>query len=164
MLQPAPVQTTYQQYLNAGQVGMIASEFGWDIDTRICEDPAGNGVGFGLGVSQGTLHGDRSAALGALSGFTFLGVTVADQTLSTLTFTDKYADTDNMAVLVKGDIWVAVANAVTPEGDVYYNNTTGAFGATSGSSTKVANAKWMTTQATVGGLAVLRLTQATPTP
>ena len=161
MLQPAPVQTTYTQYINAGQVGMPSTEFRWDIDTRLAEDPAAAGIGFGLAVSQGTLHGDRSACLGLLSGQVLVGVTVADQSLSTLVFTDKYSDGDNMGVMVKGDIWVAVENAVTPETQVFFNNSTGQFGGTSAGHTRVVNARWMTSQATANGLAVLRLTSPT---
>jgi hypothetical protein len=166
MLQPAPVQTAYQQYINAGQVGMIASTTGWDIDTCIAEDPAGTGIGFARVVSQGTLHGDRSAGVGQLSGTNFRGISCADPTLSTLTFTDKYADGDNMAVLQRGDLWVDIENSVVAGADVYYNNTTGQLGGTSGGHTKIAGARWMTSATFTSGtvLAVVRLTQAPPGP
>ena len=38
MLVPNPVQTTYTQYLTAGQNGMPATTTGWDVDTKICEN------------------------------------------------------------------------------------------------------------------------------
>jgi hypothetical protein len=146
MLTPAPVQTTYNQFLTSGQVGTPASETGWDVDNRIAEDPLGNGIGFGLAVCQGTFS-DYGATLGQLSGGSFVGITRADPTLPNVdpAFTDKYRDTDNMAVHVRGDIWVAPATNVSAGGAVYYDSVTGQLGA-SGISNPVliANAKWMT--------------------
>ncbi len=163
MLTPGAVQTTYNQYLTAAQNGMPATMTGWDADTRIAEDLSSPkvGIGFGLAVSQGTLHGDRSAVLGNASGALFVGITMADPTLPNIdtTFTDKYQDTDNMAVLVRGDIWVVVENNVAPGDEVYYNTTTGQLGATSGGHTAIPSARWMTT-ATTGNLAVVRLGQS----
>jgi hypothetical protein len=163
MLTPSPVQTTYTQYLTAAQNGMPATTSGWDIDTKICEDPAGTaGIGFGLAVSQGTLHGDRSACLGGLSGKAFVGVTVADPTLPNLssTFTDKYQDTDNMGVMVRGDIWVVAHEAVNAGDAAYYNTTTGLLGNSNlTSGTAIDDARWMTT-AVAGALAVLRLSSS----
>ena len=163
MLQPNPVQTTYQQYLTAAQNGMPATTSGWDVDTKIAEDPVGTaGIGFGLAVSQGTLHGDRSACLGGLSGKSFVGVTMADPTLPNITagFTDKYQDGDNMAVMVRGDIWVVAHEAVSAGDPVYYNATTGLLGnASLTSGTAIDDARWMTSAA-AGALAVLRLASA----
>src|SRR5260370_5834417 len=120
-------RSVYTQSLTAGQVGMPAPTSGWDVDTKICEDTSGNGIGFGLAVSQGTLHGDRSACLGTFSGGKFVGITRADPTLPNIAagFTDKYQDTDNMAVFVRGDIWVVAHEAVAAGDPVYFNPTTG---------------------------------------
>jgi len=159
MLQPAPVQTTYTQYLTAAQNGMPATTSGWDVDTKICEDTSGLGIGFGLAVSQGTLHGDRSACLGTFSGGNFIGITRADPTLPNITsgFTDKYQDGDNMAVHVRGDIWVVAHEAVAAGDAVYFNATTGLLGnANLTTGTIVEDARWMTSAA-AGSLAVVRL-------
>lgn len=158
MLTPNPVQSSYQQYINAGQNGMPASTTGWDVDTRICEDASGNGMGFGLAVSQSYVT-DRGAVLGQLSGFNFVGITASDVTLPNVssTFTDKYANGENMAVAVRGDWWVTVGTAVTPGTAVYYNSVTGVLGASSiSNAVLIKGARWMTTAANAG-LAVLRL-------
>lgn len=161
MLTPNPVQTTYTQYLTAAQVGMPATTTGWDIDTKICEDlsvPA-VGIGFGLAVTGGTVHGDRSACLGTGSGKTFVGITVADPTLPNIAtgFTDKYADGDNMGVLVRGDIWVVARDAVSAGDAGYYDPANGALGNASVSgATVIDDSRWMTS-AVAGALAVIRL-------
>jgi hypothetical protein len=163
-----PVQTTYSQYMTAGKAGMPATMTGWDIDTFLCEDPSSPevGIGFGLAVSQGTLHGDKSAGLGHISGGDFIGVTVLDPTLANLdtAFTDKYRDGENMAVLVRGDIWVEPAVDVVPGDNVTYDSTTGVFSKSGG--TAIKNARWMTSSSTdvnprCGGLAILRITHPT---
>jgi|SRR5215472_10013024 len=156
MLQPAPLQTTYTQYLTIAQAGMPATTTGWDVDTKITEDPSGNGIAFGLAVSQGTLHGDRSACLGALSGSHFIGITAANQTLSTLPagVADTYHDTDNMAVAVRGDWWVKVHGAVKAGDQVTFDPTTGQLGFSGG--TVVEDARFMTSAA-AGAFAVVRL-------
>lgn len=146
MLTSGPIQTTYDQYMLAGQVGMPATMSGWDVDTRIAEDPAGDGIGFGLAVCQGTAT-DKSATLGQLSGGGFVGITRADPTLANTDseFTDKYRDTDNMAVHIAGDIWVAPASAVTANDPVYFDSVTGALGdSTIDNAVLVPDAKWMT--------------------
>lgn len=160
MLTPAPVQSTYTQYITKAQRGMPASTTGWDVDTRLCVDTSGNGIGFARVVSQ-AFESDRGAVIGTLSGFAVVGVTAADQTLPNVTAgsTDLYENGDNMAVAVRGDWWVDVGDAVVAGGNVYFNSVTGQLGASG-----LANAveqlgwRWMTSQATVGGLAVVRLT------
>lgn len=168
MLTPSPVQSTYTRYLTVGQNGMPATMSGWDIDTRIAEDPAATGIGFGLAVSQGTLHGDRSACIGQLSGKPFIGITVADPTLPNIntTVTDKYQDTDNMAVAVRGDWWVTTLDNVAAGGPVYYDSATGQLGASGiANAVQILGATWMTSVPTTdttmttetGNLAVVRL-------
>lgn len=148
MLTPSsPVQTTYHQFQTPAQVGMAATMTGWDVDNRIAQDPGGNGIGFGLAVCQ-SHESDYAATLGALSGGAFVGITRADPTLANVssTFTDKYRDTENMAVQVRGDIWVAPATNVTVGGPVYFNSVTGQLGASGiANAVLIPNAKWMTT-------------------
>ena len=168
MLTSTPVQTTYDQYQLAGQVGMPATMSGWDIDTRIAEDPAGTGIGFGLAVCQGAAT-DKSATLGQLSGGGFVGITRADPTLANVdsALTDKYIDTDNMAVLISGDIWVAPATEVAAGGAVYFDSVTGELGdSTVDNAVEIPDAKWMTSVpmtndlVRLANLAVVRLGQA----
>lgn len=155
MLQSSgPVQSTYDRYQKIGQVGTPASETGWDADTRIFEetaDPAA-GLGFGLVVSQGS-NSDRGIRLGVPSGRHVIGITRSS--VSTLTtFTDKYADGDNVDVAFRGD-WFVIAEAAVQPGDaVLYDPVTGKLGHTGG--TTLNGARWMTT-AGAGGVAVVRL-------
>jgi hypothetical protein len=166
MLTPNPVQTTYTQYISAAQNGMLAASTGWDIDTKITEDISGNGIGFGLAVSQSYVN-DRGVVLGNLSGFNFVGITCADPTLPNLDsgaggipFTDKYQNGDNTAVLPRGDLWVVVGDTVVAGNPVYYNSVTGQLGASGiSNATEILGARWMTS-ASSAGLAVVRLTGA----
>lgn len=156
MLVPAPVQTTYTQYINIAQNGMPASMHGVDCDTRIFEDESVGlvGIGFGLGVCQGA--NDKGARMGIMSGREFVGVTRADSTLPNIAagFTDTYANGENMNIQVRGDIWVIVYGNVTPATAVIVDAATGKFALTGG--TSIPNARWMTT-ATTGNPAILRL-------
>jgi hypothetical protein len=111
------------------------------------------GIGFGLAVCQGGAS-DRAAILGAPSGRKFIGITAADITLPNVLpgTTDVYSNGDNMAVLVRGDIWVIAMDAVTAGEAVYFNPVTGVLGSQSSSETvKCENAMWMTS-ATPGSL------------
>ena len=133
MITPGPVQTTYNQYETAAQIGMLGSGVNWNASTRIADDPAGVGIGFGLVVSQGSLHGDRSVVLGQASGTDIVGITLTRQTLPNLVdvagqFTDKYSDGENVSVVDFGEVWVAPATNVNPGDPVYFNSVTGALG------------------------------------
>ncbi len=155
MLTPAPVQMTYTQYITKAQNGMPATMTGWDTDTKIFEDTSpAVGLGFGLAVCQGS--SDRGILVGAPSGKAFVGITRADPTLPNLDsdFTDKYQDGDNVAVFVRGDIWVLVEDLVRAGEGVLFDATTGVMGHDGG--TLIPNARWMTS-ASAGGLAVVRL-------
>jgi hypothetical protein len=148
MLTPPPVQTTYTQYINVGQNGMIASATGWDIDTRIAEavTTGATGIPFGIVVTQSLLT-DRGAVIGALSGGVPVGITAADPTLPNVVpgFTDLYNEGDNMAVLVRGDIWVITGDNVTAGSEVYFNSVTGQLGASGiSNATALLGARWMT--------------------
>ena len=158
MLIPAPVQTTYIRYITPGQNGMLADETNWASDTRIVETVAG--IGFGLGVSQGT--NDNGCIIG---GSAYVGVTRADPTLAradlapaTSPGIDTYSKGDNAGVLTMGDIWVNCYASVTPAtASVTFEASTGKLGI---AGTTIPNARWMTTAvgtASVPALAVLRL-------
>jgi hypothetical protein len=172
MLTSTPLQTTYGQYGVVGQVGMPATMVGWDVDNRILEDPTGNGVGFGLAVCQG-YKSDKGVTLGMLSGGAFVGITKADPALAlfgvsvtgTVRKVDTYFDTENVAVHVRGDIWVLPATAVNSGDPGYFNSVTGQFG-NSGIANAVAikNSRWETSSPNASqplvpfaGLAVLRI-------
>ena len=159
MLIPAPVQTTYAQYLPVAQNGMPATTTGWDVDTRIFEDESvgQTGLGFGLAVCQGA--NDRGCRLGLLSGRNFVGISRADPTLPNIAagFTDIYMNGENVNVHVRGDLWVIVGNAVTADAQVYVNSVTGQLGVSGISNgTLISNARWQSSAASAG-LAIVRL-------
>lgn len=167
MLRPSgPVQSSYTQFQGVAQVGMPASTRSWDADTRIAEDPAGDGIGFGLAVCKGTVA-ELAATLGALSGGAFLGITMADNTLANLSTatTDKYTDGENMGILTDGDIWVAPQTNVSVGGAVYFNSSTGQLGASGiANAVLIEGASWQSSYPAVrpelvatGRLAVVRL-------
>lgn len=144
----APVQTTYPAVMPVGLPGMPASMVNWDGDTRIVETAAG--IGFGLAVSKGAT--DRGIVIGGAS--KFAGITYRDITLFGPTV-DVYPQYTNAGIMVRGDIWVAVGAAVVAGTAANFVAATGVI--TSGAGTAIPNSIWMTSQATVGGLAILRL-------
>jgi hypothetical protein len=119
------IQTTYQENLSVPRAG---TSVGGDetVDTGICETVAG--IGFGLVVSQGVA--DKGVALGgALTDFR--GITVRDVTLRP-DQDDKYAQYDNVGVLIEGRVWVDVAVAVAAGDKVHFDATTGTISNTGG--------------------------------
>lgn len=172
MLQSSPLQTTYQQYEVVGNLGTHATMTGWDVDNRLLEDPTGNGVGFGLAVCQG-YKSDKGVTLGQLSGGAFVGITKADPALplygvssgGTVRKVDTYYDTDNTAVMVRGDMWVAPVTAVNSGDPVYFNSVTGQLGNSSTpNAVKINNSRWETSSPNASqplvnfnGLAVMRI-------
>jgi len=173
MLTPTPLQTTYTQYEKVAQVGMPGSMVPWSVDTRILEDPTGDGVGFGLAVCQG-YKSDKGATLGQLSGGAFVGITratinlphVAKSNLDDAIYraVDTYYDGDNVAVHTLGDIWVAPDGVVAAGSPVYFDASSGRLGP-SGISNAVLidNAIWITSlpnansKVDFNGLALVRL-------
>lgn len=152
----AVVQSSYSERIPIGLPGMIAHGSAQPVvDTRLVEPTSG--IPFGRAVGQGVA--DKGAVLGgALTAFA--GISVRDVTLAPVTadsaYLDEYIYQSNMGVLTEGDIWVAVKEAVVAGGVVHYDATTGQLGDTGGSG-PVPGARWMTTQATIGGLAIVRL-------
>lgn len=144
------VQTTFNRYQPKAQAGMPATMTGWDADTRnvpVDADP----IPFGRAVSKGVADDDV-----LLGGDIFAGITIRDTTLVHDT-ADQYEEGDDAAVLVRGDIWVVVEDAVSAKTAVKYNTTTGALGDAAG--TAIPGSVWMTT-AGAGELAIARLTAA----
>lgn len=141
------VQSSYGRYMTAGAAGQPADMHNYDADTRICESTA---IGFGLAVSK--TGNDNGCILG---GTVFAGIAVRDVTISHDT-PDQYQEGDNVAVMVRGDIWVKVGAAVEAGRAVSYNTTTGVIG-TSG--TAIAGAAFLDSAAE-NGFARVRLSNA----
>jgi hypothetical protein len=152
------VQSTYRTTLRPGLEGQIATEYGGDnhVETRIAEGTAG--LPFGRVVSLGT--GERGAVIGGAIG-DMLGVTVRDITLIAKAgeTADVYQNGDNTAVLNEGDIWVLVNAGVTAGDSGTYLAADGTL-APAASGVSIPGSRWLTTAASSGDMACLRLTQA----
>lgn len=143
-----PVQPTYGATMPVGTPGMPATMTGWDADTRIVETAAG--IGFGLAVSQGT--SEQGIVIG---GAKFRGITYRDVTLlAACNAVDIYPRYMNAGVMVRGDLWVTVVDAITVNDAVNYNPATGQL--LKGTGTAIPGARIMR-GAGAGGLAIVRL-------
>lgn len=154
------LQTTYSERMRVAVAGMPADMVTYDADSLIVDTVAG--IGFGLAVSKTTAS--NKILLGSTAANLFRGITVRDVTLIPENL-DKYARYDTASVMVRGDIWVAVGSVVIHGEPVTFNSTTGVLStlAASGTQFTIAGARWMTDQATVGGLAIVRLAGGLPT-
>jgi len=140
------LQSSYPRYQPIAQAGMPASEHGWDADSKILESAS---AGWGLACSRGT-DKDNGAIIG---GADFVGVTMIDRNVPASN-EDKFVQYDLMGLMVRGDIWVKVTAAVTPDTAVKFSATTGEFGDTGG--TALSGAKYQTSGG-VGDLVRLRI-------
>lgn len=140
----AGVQSSYDRYAPIAQAGTPATTSGWDADTRNAEGT----ISFGVAVSKG-VEDDGAVEGGSL----FIGVSIRDITLVHDTV-DQYEQYDDVAVLVRGDIWVEVEDAVVAQTAVKYATSGGQLGSSGG--TTITNAVWMTS-ADAGDLAICRL-------
>ena len=166
----ATVQSSYSETMNDGVAGQIATSSPCIIDSYVVDNGQINGIDFGYAVRR---HGDSAdeIEIGAGGGSSapfavteFLGVAVKSPGVgSTNTADDNQYDAgDHASILSQGDVWVPVVAAVTAGGVVTVNGTTGQFSSVTAADGQflVTGAVWRTSQATAGGLAVLRLTGA----
>ena len=145
------LQSSYGRYMSAGVEGAFADMSGWDADTGICESAS---ITFGKAVSRGSA--DNGVTLG---GATFVGISVRDITVMHDT-ADRYEEGDNVAVAVRGDIWVKAKTAVVNQKQAYYNSTTGEIGASSiSNAVAIAGAIFLDT-ADADGFSRVRLSNA----
>lgn len=146
-------QSSYSESIAAPMPGVVHGS-DRDIDTGICET-ASPGIGFGVGVSQGTLSDQGVVLGGTLAGFR--GVTVRDITLPADN-SDKYLPPNSVAVLTRGPIWTEPGEAVDAGDPVYMSGTTGVFykATDTGLVGPIKGARWKTSCG-VGGRAVVQL-------
>ena len=128
------VQTSYAERHGVATPGLIADQVP---NTRISRTMESASAGFGLAVSKGTA--DRGCVLGGtLAGF--LGVTVKDITLIPTTTSNqdlflRYQDTN---ILSDGQVWVSPETSVADGDVVFFDATTGRFGASRGTAAAAA--------------------------
>ena len=152
-------RTSYTNEIVRAVRGQIANTQTCDVDTYLVEDSAG--VPFGIACQLGT--SPQHVKLG-IAANKFIGISVKDTTLDP-SDDDKYDEGTHASIIYRGDIWVAAGAAVTAGQDVSAVTTTGVLSSAAAASTQIviAGARWMTTQATAGGLAIVRLSGELPT-
>lgn len=144
-----PVQNTYSENMEPGVAGLVVGS-DWNADTGNCETVAG--IGFGLAVSQGAA--DKGVIIGGTR-LGFRGITIRDVTLENLQL-DKYAQYQNVGVLVQGKIWVVPPVAVEAGDPVHFVAATGVITNTGGEG-PINGARWVTSAAGTGDLAIVEL-------
>lgn len=135
-----PVQTTYQETLDAGRAGQVVNTEAKNVISRTVETAAG--VGFGKPVAQGTQ--DKGCKITEAGDTAVLGITVREWSTDANN-PDVFSQYDSAGVMTKGVIWVDAAAAVNAGDPVWVTVATGAFtnlDAGSGASVQIPNARW----------------------
>lgn len=153
-------QTSYSNTFSEGIAGMLYDLRAHEVITRINDD--GTDIPFGVAVAR---KADGTIKLPTLTGDLILGVAVFDQSRENraLASDAAIADGSPMNVLRKGVVWVEVEDACTEGGVVYVRHAgSGDKGAFKGSddstnASLLAGARWLSTQASAGGLALLEI-------
>ena len=148
----AELQTTYATTLASGYAGMIANGETSNRITRTNEDSAG--IGFGQPVYRGSGDHGCTATVGTLA--TFLGWSIATSAQGYVASADadEYAQYDNVTILTKGAIYVAVKGAVTDGAALTVGTGGGAadlVGATAADATHIATG-WIADETVTDGM------------
>ena len=179
------VQSGYQETLNAGQAGQIASNAFCQIDSFVVKRTGATNIAAGIPWGRGVktvavATGDEGAYeycdLGAtvdsspFATTSFLGVAIIDRGQIARTNTegesDSYEQGRVAAIANQGEFWVEVDGNVEVGNDVSVNTTTGRFStrAASASQAVIPGARWMSTNnpstalsATNTSIAIVRL-------
>lgn len=143
----------YKDEMDKGVAGAIATTENKDIISRTVETE--DGIGFGVPVAQG--ENDKGIRKTQAGDTKFVGITVLDRTASDL-INDKFIKYESARVMIKGVIWVQVAEDVKAGDPVAVTVADGKFKKTADESATVTypNARYETS-ATNGNLAQVRL-------
>jgi hypothetical protein len=168
------VQTSIQQDPNIAYEGMVSeyNPFGLDILTKIVQTAAG--ISAGRFCAQGTAD-NQCIIPGAgtdITGAGALGFSVYDPSKPTnwppSTTTVAYPQGQACAIMRKGRIWLVTEQAVTPADPVFVRYAANSFsvlgrvrkdndGGSAAAALGTANARFCTTQATIGGLVLVEI-------
>ena len=160
----ARTQTSYTENIRDAVAGMVGTSTVCVIDSYEATGTAG--IKYGYGVKRTTTVGQIAAGADGASSAPFavtdfLGVTVRDmgrEGTDTAADTDEYAAGEVAGVLSQGDIWVPVEAQVTAGHDVSVDETTGQLSSqTAADDQFLVKGRWMTSQSSANGLALLRL-------
>lgn len=149
------LQPTYAVNQPIALPGMPGTMTTWDADSCIVDKAAVANIGFGLAVSLKNTE-PATVVIGGTAA-TFRGISVRDITLPPISVnraTEGYAPGENIGVMIRGDIWVTVTDAVLVTDVPKFVTTTGVFAAAG--TILLPHARWVR-PAGAGGLALLRL-------
>jgi hypothetical protein len=145
----AELQTTYTGVVAKGYAGMIANGETSNRISRTVEDAAG--ITFGRPVYRGTGDHGVTATVGTLA--TFMGWTVATQTLAPAADADEYQQYENATILTSGAMIVNCTGNVTDGAAVTIGTGAGVadgIGATAADATHIATG-WVFDETVTGG-------------
>ena len=157
----AVVQTAVVEKHVAATAGMIANMLSCTVRSRRFTGATAGKFGHAV---QEVVADEGEVEAGVSAANRFLGVLVIDRTLQPVQ-NDEFVQGDVASVLTEGEVYVPVEAAVTFGQDVTVDAATGQFSSAPAGAGQFAvmGARWMTSQATAGGLAVLRLDGSLPT-
>lgn len=156
------MQTSYSEKPGVAFAGMLDGVADHDIGSYLNEEASG--IGFGLGVVQGTA--DNQFKVPAATGFSLLGVTVHSHAYDNQDLSGALGIPvkGEASVLMRGRIWVKPEVAIALGDDVFVRHTAG-VGEVLGSfrndadtadADQITNARWLTS-CDAGGYALLQL-------
>lgn len=119
------VQTTYTATIPKAYAGLVADNNPYRIITKICETVAG--IPYGRKVSRGT--SDDQAVIGGATGHLGIAVRVHNQENTLGTESQTYRETDAMAILQEGSVFLYVTTAGSPGDPLYSVDADGTIGA-----------------------------------
>lgn len=158
------VQTVTTQNIRRSLAGILEGFQEMEKGSFLAEDAL---IGYGKPVVRGT-DPERQAKLPSADTDVLLGITIRDLAIENTSVgsnLSEYSEGDVMSVLREGSINVVAEEAVVPGDPVYFYHTANA-GKVPGDfvkapdatfTTLIPGATWELTQATVGGLSVIRL-------
>ncbi len=154
-------QTSYSARPAIGIAGQLADSRACEVVTRINDQ--GADIPFGVFVAR---DGDNNVDLPASSGDKIMGVAIFDQSREnrSLLTTLAVRNGSPMNVCRKGVVWMAVEDACTEFGTVFVRHTASGAGTQLGAvrgtddstnTSSLAGARFLSTQASAGGLALV---------
>ncbi len=119
-------QTSYTRNLRKALAGMIFDLSDRVLSSRSCENGP---CAFGIGVTRGTDADNQAEPAVDETGFKGITVRALDMEGAANTGLIQYEDTESMAIMEKGKIWVAVPSGCVPGDLGHYTNGTGVIDA-----------------------------------
>lgn len=153
-------QTSYTRNLRKALAGMIFDLSDRVLSSRSCENGP---CAFGIGVTRGTDADNQAEPAVDETGFKGVTVRVLDMEGAANTGALQYEDTETMALMEKGKIWVTVPAGCVPGDLAKYTNGTGVIDAGAAGAGETQLDGYFDTTAAAGEVAVLVLNSTSTT-